>query len=181
MYLSKQTQGAAVLDLNASEIKYRRLFEAAQDGILILVLDTGKISDVNPFLCDLLGFRAEELIGKTVGEISPFRDILGNKSVLRELQEVGYKRYENLPLETKDGRRIAVEFVCNVYEADGMDVIQCNIRDITARRAAEYQLVLLGACVSNLNDIVIVTESEPVEEPGPRIIMVNKAFERILG
>jgi len=168
-------------NLNSSEIKYRRLFEAAQDGILILELESGRITDVNPYLCNLLEFTASELIGKTVGEISPFKDILGNKVTLLELQAVGYIRYNDIPLETKGGRRIAVEFVCNVYEAGGQRVIQCNIRDITKQRAAERQLVLLGECVSNLNDIVVVTDAKPVDEPGPRIIMVNRAFERILG
>ena len=169
------------MDLNASEVKYRRLFEAAQDGILILELDSGRITDVNPFLCNLLEFTADELIGRTVGEISPFKDILGNKATLLELQTVGYIRYNDIPLETKGGRRIAVEFVCNVYEAGEELVIQCNIRDITKQRAAERQLVLLGECVANLNDIVVVTDARPVEEPGPRILMVNRAFERTMG
>jgi len=58
--------------LRASELSYRRLFEAAQDGILILDADTGRINDVNPFLIKLLGFSHDEMVGKTVGELSPF-------------------------------------------------------------------------------------------------------------
>jgi PAS domain S-box-containing protein len=168
-------------DLASSEIKYRRLFEAAKDGILILNLGTGRIDDVNPFLCQLLGFSAAEMIGKTVGEVSPFRDTIVNDAMLRLLQKTGYVRYENLPLQAKDGRKIAVEFVCNVYEADGIDVIQCNIRDITERQKTEQQLALMAKCVDELNDIVLITEAEPLSEPGPRIVMVNKAFERISG
>jgi len=168
-------------DLCDSETKYRRLFEAAKDGILILILETGRISDVNPFLCGLLGFTAAEIIGKTVAEVSPFKDVFLNEVKLEQLQKIGYIRYENLPLETKDGRRIAVEFVCNVYESGGKKVAQCNIRDITDRNKAEQHLHLLGACVENLNDIVIVTEADPIDEPGPRIVLVNRAFERITG
>jgi two-component system cell cycle sensor histidine kinase/response regulator CckA len=123
--------------LHASELSYRRLFEAAQDGILILDVDTGRINDVNPFLFKLLGFSRSEIIGKTVGELSPFKDIDSNQAMLERLQQHGYVRYENLPLEARDGRKIAVEFVSNVYEAGDRDVIQCDIRDITERKRAE--------------------------------------------
>src|SRR5579859_7870558 len=127
-------------DLRASELSYRRLFEAAKDGILILDVDTGRINDVNPFLFNLLGFSRNEMIGKTVGELSPFKDIESNKIMLERLQTDGYVRYENLPLETRDGRRIAVEFVSNVYEAGDHNVIQCNVRDITERKHAEDEI-----------------------------------------
>jgi len=126
--------------LLASELSYRRLFEAAKDGILILDLDTGRISDVNPFLVNLLGFSHGEMLGKTVGELSPFRDFEENEVMLSRLQKDGYVRYENLPLETKGGRKIAVEFVSNVYEAGDKKVIQCNIRDITERNLAQMAL-----------------------------------------
>jgi PAS domain S-box-containing protein len=126
--------------LRASELSYRRLFEAAKDGILILDVDTGRISDVNPFLFKLLGFSRSEMVGKTVGELSPFKDIESNKIMLQRLQKDGYVRYENLPLETRDGRHIAVEFVSNVYQAGDHNVIQCNVRDITERKHAEDEI-----------------------------------------
>jgi len=126
--------------LRASELSYRRLFEAAKDGILILDVDTGRISDVNPYLFKLLGFSREEMIGKTVAELSPFKDIESNQAMLEQLQTHGYVRYENLPLETRDGRRIAVEFVSNVYEAGDRNVIQCNIRDITERKRVDDEI-----------------------------------------
>jgi PAS domain S-box-containing protein len=130
-------------DIFASELSYRRLFEAAKDGILILDSDTGRIVDVNPFLFNLLGFSRAEMIGKTVGELSPFKDIESNKVMLERLQNGGYVRYENLPLETRDGRRIAVEFVCNVYQVGDHNVIQCNVRDITERKRAEQEILRL--------------------------------------
>jgi PAS domain S-box-containing protein len=128
------------LALRASELSYRRLFEAARDGILILDVDTGRINDVNRFLIKLLGFSRNEMIGKTVGELSPFKDIESNKAMLERLQRDGYVRYENLPLETKDGRHVAVEFVSNVYQAGDCNVIQCNVRDITERKHADDAL-----------------------------------------
>jgi PAS domain S-box-containing protein len=126
--------------LGASELSYRRLFEAAKDGIFILDVDTGRINDVNPFLVELLGFSHDEMVGKTVGELSPFKDIEENKVMLARLQKDGYVRYEDLPLKTQDGRQIQVEFVSNVYPAGDRKVIQCNIRDITARKQIEAQL-----------------------------------------
>src|ERR1700722_5150004 len=102
--------------LRASELSYRRLFEAANDGIAILNVETGRIDDVNPFLSKLLGFSHPEMLGKTIGELSPFKDIEPNQIMLERLQRDGCIRYENLPLETLDGRRVEVEFVSNVYQ-----------------------------------------------------------------
>ena len=167
--------------LRASELSYRRLFETAQDGILILDAETGRITDVNPFLASLLGYSRAEMVGETVGELSPFRDLVSNQAMLERLQKEGYVRYEDLPLETRAGAKVAVEFVCNVYEAGGRRVIQCNIRDISARKNSEQRLALLNTCITRLNEIVMITEADPVVEPGPRIVFVNEAFERITG
>lgn len=135
--------------LRASELSYRRLFETARDGILILDVETGRIDDVNPYLAGLLGFSRSEIIDKTVGELSPFKDIESNQAMLERLQRDGYARYENLPLETRDGRHIAVEFVSNVYQAGDRKVIQCNIRDITGRKRADEEIRHLNAELEN--------------------------------
>ena len=126
--------------LKVSEIRYRRLFETAKDGILILDADTGRITAANPFLQDLLGYSHDELLGKRLWEIGPFRDIAASQAAFRKLQNKKYIRYDNLPLETKGRRHRHVEFVSNLYLVNGMKVIQCNIRDITARRLAEDRL-----------------------------------------
>ncbi len=126
--------------LEDSETRYRRLFETAKDGILILDFKTGQIADVNPFLIEMLGYTHGEFVGKKLWEIGPFKDISASRSAFGELQTKGVIRYEDLPLETKDGRRINVEFVSNVYPVDGTQVVQCNIRDITERVRAEAAL-----------------------------------------
>src|ERR1700687_2121865 len=126
--------------LRVSELRYRRLFETAKDGILLLDAKTGQITDVNPFLVNLLGYSHDEFMGTPLWEIGPFKDIKECKLAFLELQEKEYIRYESLPLETRDGRSIAVEFVSNVYElSGGMRVIQCNIRDITRKQAEDVR------------------------------------------
>ena len=126
--------------LHTSEIRYRRLFETAKDGILILDADTGRIADANPFLLDLLGYSQAELLGRMLWEIGPFRDIAASRDAFRKLQKMKYIRYDNLPLETKGRQHRHVEFVSNVYRENGSKVIQCNIRDITLRHQAEEAL-----------------------------------------
>ena len=130
--------------LRASEARYRRLFETAQDGILILDGYSGLITDVNPFLIRLLDYPREEFIGKTLWDIGPFKQIQEAKRAFRELQDKEYVRYENLPLETRSGRRVNVEFVSNVYGVNGERVIQCNIRDLSARQQPEESFAAQG-------------------------------------
>src|SRR4030042_2425413 len=114
--------------LKVSETRYRRLFETAQDGIVLLDADTGQVLDVNPFLLKMLGYSHKDFLGKKLWEIGPFSDVEASKLRFSELQTKGYVRYEHLPLETKDGRLIDVEFVSNVYLFDQEKIIQCNIR-----------------------------------------------------
>jgi CRP/FNR family cyclic AMP-dependent transcriptional regulator len=166
--------------LRASELRYRRLFETAKDGILILDAHTGQITDVNPFLVNLLGYSYDEFIGTPLWEIGPFKDIKECKLAFLELQEKEYIRYESLPLETKDGRSIAVEFVSNVYGlSGGTRVIQCNIRDITRRKQAED--------VRHRSDEETwrFFEANPagsyVASPDGKLITCNSAFARLLG
>jgi len=128
-----------------SEVRYRRLFETAKDGILILDGDTGRINDANPFLQDMLGYSESELIGKALWEIGPVVNIPDSQEAMRQLQHNEYIRYEDIPLETKAGVKKHVEFVSNVYLVNGFRVIQCNIRDITDRKRAEDQVQTTNA------------------------------------
>ncbi|MDA3882078.1 MAG: ATP-binding protein [Bacteroidales bacterium] len=129
------------VSLIASEIRYRRLFESAKDGILILDSETGKIVDVNPFLINLLGFSYEQFIKKAIWEIGSFKDIIANHDKFLELQKRKYVRYHDLPLLTNYGHIIHVEFVSNVYESNNKNVIQCNIRDISSQIEIEKDLI----------------------------------------
>ena len=120
--------------LKDSELRYRRLFEATQDGILILNAKTGMIEDVNPYLIKMLGYSREEFVEKKLWEVGAFKDTEASQAAFAVLQDKEYIRYEDLPLKAKDGRLIQVEFVSNVYLAGGEKIIQCNIRDITEHK-----------------------------------------------
>jgi PAS domain S-box-containing protein len=159
--------------LKISETNYRSLFEAAQDGILILDAETGQITDVNPFLLKMLGYSHEDLLGKKLWEIGTFRDIEASKATSSELKSKGYVRYHDLPLETKDGRPIAAEFVSNVYLVNHHKVIQCNIRDTTERKLnaealqkshneLEQQSVKLQAALSEISTLKEQFEAENI-------------------
>ncbi len=161
--------------LIASEIRYRRLFESAKDGILILDAITGMIIDVNPFLIKLLGYSKENFVEKAVWEIGFFNDIVLNKEKFLELQQKEYVRYEDLPLETTDGRTIHVEFVSNTYLEGNQKVIQCNIRDITERKLDEKEMAMLSYAIKSIKEFVYVTDLED------KIMFINNSFLEIYG
>jgi diguanylate cyclase (GGDEF)-like protein/PAS domain S-box-containing protein len=127
--------------IRTSELRYRRLFEAAQDGILILDAQTGAITDVNPFLIKMLGYSRAEFVEKKLWEVGAFKDIEASQEAFEALQKNEYIRYEDLPLRAKNGKLVDVEFVSNVYLVGGEKVIQCNIRDISERKQAQDALL----------------------------------------
>ena len=122
-----------------SEVRYRRLFEAARDGILLVDPDTRRITDANPFMVELLGYPRDELVGKELWEIGLLADEQASREAFAELQRAGTIRYEDLPLQSEAGARREVEFVSNIYQENGHRVIQCNIRDITDRKRLEAE------------------------------------------
>jgi PAS domain S-box-containing protein len=131
-------------ELEMSETRYRRLFETAQDGILILDADTGFVIDANQFLIAMLGYSKEEFLGKKLWELGAFKDAEASKQAYLELQKKGYIRYDNLPLQTADGKQVSVEFVSNIYMVDHMRIAQCNIRDITERELSLIEIQKLN-------------------------------------
>ena len=132
-------------ELTNSEVRYRRLFEAARDGILILDAESGVITDVNPFLIEMLSFSKEEICGKELWELGFFKDIAASRANFQELQQKEYIRYEDLPLETSKGRKFHVEFISNIYRVNHHKVIQCNVRDITERVQALHKAAAMLA------------------------------------
>ena len=152
----------ALKALRVSERRYRRLFETARDGILLLNADTAQIEDVNPYLIEMLGYSHAEFLGKKLWEVGSFADIAQSKEMFAELQAKGYVRYEDLPLKTRTGATIEVEFISNSYDCEGIKVIQCNIRNITERKRAEATLreqeEFLRLIAANIGDFIAVLD-----------------------
>jgi PAS domain S-box-containing protein len=131
---------SAQVKLQQSETRYRRLFESAKDGILIVNARDGKIIDVNPFLLEMIGYSKEELISKTLWELKIFKKIAPSKEAFAEFDRNSYYHLEEMPLKTKAGIHKEVEFISTVYFEDDKKVIQCSIRDTTQRKHAEMAL-----------------------------------------
>jgi|694.fasta_scaffold37193_1 PAS domain S-box-containing protein len=153
--------------IRRSELRYRRLFEAAQDGILLINAETGQIDDVNPFLMKLLDYSYDEFLGKKLWEVGSFKDIQQTKDMFEILQDSGYVRYDELPLKTRAGVTIDVEFVSNLYEVAGVKVIQCNIRDISDRKRLEVALLKHHEQlkIALTNTVQVVTMITAVSDP----------------
>lgn len=159
---------ALALDaLRTSESRYRRLFEAAHDGILLLNAETAQIEDVNPFLIKMLDYSHEEFLGKKLWEVGAFADIVESQKLFLELQANDYIRYEDLPLKTKSGAMVEVEFVSNAYDCEGVRVIQCNIRDISQRKRAEGASLryLEQLKVALMNTVEVATIISEMRDP----------------
>ncbi len=161
--------------LSESETRYRRLFEAARDGILILDADSGRIVDVNPFMTDLTGYTRDEFLAEKIWDLGPFKDIAASRLSFAELKDKEYVRYDDLPLKTRGGNTVAVEFISNVYLVGDVKVIQCNIRDISDRMRIERENHRLVAAIEQSAESVVITDLNGVME------YVNPAFERVSG
>ena len=148
---------AALAALKVSEARYRRLFEAAKDGIMIVAADSGEVAEVNPCLAQMLGCTRQELVGRKLWEIESLVGLVANGAQFSALQHREYI-HEDLPLTTKDGSRLAVEVVSTSYRVDRAKVIQYNIRDITERKQTEEALLKseeqCRTLVSNINEYV---------------------------
>jgi PAS domain S-box-containing protein len=171
--------------LLASETRYRRLFEAGKDGILILDADTGMIVDVNPFLTEMLGFSHKEFLGKHIWDLGFFKDIVANQANFLELQQKEYIRYEDLPLETADGRRINVEFISSLYQVSQGRVIQCSIRVAhlaSFPRQNPYPVVEVGTdgVVRFANVATMATLARLGLDPDPRQFLPGTPEELLL-
>jgi len=150
-------------DLEASELRYRRLFESAKDGILILSAETGVVMDANPFLIEMLGYSHAQFVGKAIWELGFFKDIVANEAKFTELQQKEYVRYENMALETCSGQRREVEFISNVYLENENKIIQCNIRDITEKKKVDKALREQMAELQRWYDVTLGREGRVLE------------------
>ncbi len=161
--------------VHASELRYRRLFETAHDGVLLMDPATRLITDANPFMTTLLGYTHDDLVGKELFEIGLLKDEDASQAMFRELKRTHQVRYENLPLKSQDGRHQEVEVVANLYLENGHSVIQCNIRDITERKRAELDIRLKGSALAAVANAIFITDRDGVLQ------YTNPAFTTVSG
>ncbi|MDX2108651.1 MAG: PAS domain S-box protein [Verrucomicrobiota bacterium] len=157
---TERAEASTAETIRASEISYRRLFETALDGILILDADSGQVVDANAFVKVMLGYSQEELLDKKLWEIGPFISAGEFKRAFIELQHTDRIRYEGLRLETKGGGTVEVEFISSTFFVDQKRLIQYNIRDITQRRLTERTASRLAAIVESSDDAIIGKDLE---------------------
>jgi PAS domain S-box-containing protein len=122
--------------LEESEERYRRLFETADDGILLLEKREGNITHANPAITKMLGYTKEECIGKKLKDIGFSLVVDDIKMILQELDKNSIIYYDDVPIRTKAGQT----FYADIYMVDRARLVQCNIRNISERKQAEEAL-----------------------------------------
>ncbi len=177
-YLLIGTDNSARQQARALEERYRRLFESAKDGILILDAQTGMVVDANPFITELLGYSLEDVRSKFIWDLGFFRNIAANKEKFLELQQQEYVRYDSLPLETAGGETIHVEFVSNVYLVAGIRVIQCNIRNISEREAAEREIRKFSLAIEQSPESIVITNVDACIEYANQAFFTATGYSR---
>ncbi|MCF7907696.1 MAG: PAS domain S-box protein [Candidatus Omnitrophica bacterium] len=126
--------------LQSSESRYRRLFETACDGMMIIDVLSKKIIAVNPALVNMLGYSESEIIGNEFCNLGFAKNNDTAWQAFKKLRSEKSLRYDNLTLEKKNGEKVEVELISSLYLVGSKKIIQCNIRDITKRVRAERLL-----------------------------------------
>ena len=146
---------AAEERLRLSENRYRRLFEAATDGILLVDPHSGRITDANPALLHLLGATDAQVVDRELWQVGLLPDQPTQQAFLQQVQQERVLRYELVELATTAGEPCQVEWVSTLFQANGHEVLQCTLRDITDRRRAEEARLHLAAIVSSSEDAIL--------------------------
>lgn len=122
--------------LTESETRYRRIFETAADGIMLLGKDTGLIVHANQTIEQMLGYCKADFMGKKLQDIGVPLDTIDFPARIQDLSQRGVLNYENVPVKTKSGQNTYTD----ISLVDRDQHVQCNIRDVTERKKLEFQL-----------------------------------------
>ncbi len=142
--------------LTESEYRFRRTFETAKDGLLLLNKDTGRITKVNTAISEMLGYSADEFLGKTLEEIGLLRGYGGYPKIHDILNEIGFVFFSDIVVKSREGKSLDTE----VYLVDRAMQVQCNVRDITRRKQTEKELFSRNEELRDANEHLAVAEEE---------------------
>ena len=134
---------AAEDSLRESEVRHRRLFETAADGILVLDCDANTIYDLNARCGQMLGLGAEDVRGRYVEDVDAIR-AMGGKTIIEALRNEGQVKWDEWSWEKPDGQTVSVEVMGTTYRAGNRLLAQCTFRDIRARKEAEARVRYLA-------------------------------------
>jgi PAS domain S-box-containing protein len=161
--------------LRISENRYRRLFEASTDSILMVDPKSGRIADVNPFLLRLLDSTREQVVGLELWQVGLLPDQQAQQAFLEQMQRDRLLHYEMLELASTGGSPRYVEWVSTLFQPNGHEMIQCNLRDITDRLRSEEARLYLASIVSSSEDAIFSKGLDGI------ITSWNAAAERMFG
>jgi len=158
-------------EIRKSEEKFRRIVETAGEGF-ILMDDHLRIVEVNDSYCRMLGYRREEILGKTTSDLASdeFRQfITGSRE---RLLAMDYRTFEGA-LMAKDGRRVPVLIHGNTLRnADGAKIGNAAfVADLTEQKkalqlAGKVQRNLIPARAPVIEGLDIAGRSDPCQEVG---------------
>jgi PAS domain S-box-containing protein len=169
--------------LTQSEERFKNAFEFSSTG-MALVSPEGRWLQVNPSLCEIVGYSASELAQISFQELTHPDDLPRDQEMMRRLLEGEVSSYQaEKRYRHKDGRLVWVLLNASLVRgADGRPVhFVSQIQDITARKRSEERLRLLESVAVTANDSILITEAEPVELPGPRVLYANRSFTEMSG
>ncbi len=166
-----------------NEKRYRSLINNASDAIVI-VNKEGKPLYVSPTIFKLTGFTEEEALSLNLLHQIHIEDRnkLLNKYIHSE-KNPGQAVAAN-PIRFKNASNswiILEPTFTNLLNEPHVEGIVINFRDVTSRENALNNLKLMESVVTNTSDTIIITEAEPHEIPGPKIVFVNEAFCKMTG
>ncbi len=131
----------------------------------------------------VFGYTAAEIVGSSIMRLIPDDRWEEETEILARIRLGQSLEHFETVRKRKDGTLINVSVTASpIKNAEGkVTGVSKVARDITDRKAAEQELRMLNTCVANLNDIVVVTEADRLDEPGPRIVFANDAVHRVTG
>ncbi len=174
----RDTQGKALND----EIRAQVEAMTAEENRLLAAREAAFTSQVKSERNEMIGLVTVEIVL-----------ILGLTLLMlrsRKLQLTAEVRIDEAHATTDQAQATTLNAMARTEQAE-VQTVEANTKAEEAQaltleavgrtEEAEATTTLLNTCISHLNDIVLITEADSMEEPGPKIVFVNEAFERMTG